>query len=79
MEANFTLAKDNFEMPVSFAATIECADDLMAEKIVERALRSAMAATAGDFRSWLIRRAQPASRASVGSLRSRLGKAVVFS
>jgi len=31
------------------------------------------------FQELAIRRAQPASRASVGSLRSRLGKAVVFS
>ena len=31
--------KDNFEMPGRFAATIECADDLMAEEIIERALR----------------------------------------
>jgi hypothetical protein len=39
MEADFTLAKDNFEMPGRFAATIECADDLVPEEIIERALR----------------------------------------
>jgi hypothetical protein len=39
MEANFTVAKDNFEIPGRFAATIECADDLMPEEIIERALR----------------------------------------
>jgi hypothetical protein len=33
MGASLTLAKDRFEMPGRFAATIECADDLTPEEI----------------------------------------------
>ncbi len=48
------------------------------EEIIERAFNIRVGCYGGEARSWPMRRAQPASRASVGSLRSRLSRGLVF-